>query len=219
MEDPSDAEVLSPGSPGGHLRACSEEGRSHSRLADVLEKLGKLRSTQGGITHPHSQLAQADLEAAGNHTVNNHSVWPQLPTGHFTPTLPARGLPNHPLGSSPSPASNEVLSAFQSTAPPLLIRAAPGPGHMHLGVHHSGCMKPGCCEMLGNGLQSSNVYYFPKLSRLGLPTQENMFLILSSMSQSPSPWVLDDRPLLVDRAWGPRLGSEGLPSLPARPCC
>lgn len=64
------------------LRACLEECPRYRRLPDVLEKLGKLRST--GRPTTQSQLAKADLEAAGNHTVSNHGLfWPQLPRGHF----------------------------------------------------------------------------------------------------------------------------------------
>lgn len=39
--------------------------------------------------------------------------------------------------------------------------------------------------MPGNGLQSSDIYYFPNLSQLSLPTQKNMVLILSSMPPKP----------------------------------
>ena len=53
-KEPSSAEALPPGSLGCPLRACLEDCQHHRRLADVLEKLGKLRSTEGGIPHSPS---------------------------------------------------------------------------------------------------------------------------------------------------------------------
>lgn len=48
--------------------------------------LGEAGETEihGGRPTTQSQLAKADLEAAGNHTVSNRGLfWPQLPRGHF----------------------------------------------------------------------------------------------------------------------------------------
>lgn len=137
---------MPPSSLLGRLSASQKVGR-------CLGETGETEIHRGRHT-TQSQLAKADLEAVRNHTVNNHGLfWPQLPRGHSPPpTWPARGLPSHPLGNAPSPASNEMHSAFPSMAPPLPIGAAPGPGHTQLGARHSGWCAVRCREMVCKAL-------------------------------------------------------------------
>lgn len=78
-----------------------------------------------------------------------------LDAPHHQPTMMYTGLgiPNH-------------VSTFAQQ--PL------GPGHAHLRAH-TGCMKPICCEMQESGVQSSDIYHFPTLSWLSLPTWKIWF--------------------------------------------
>lgn len=95
------------------------------KTANVLEKLGKLRSVGGSITHVASQLAMADLETARK----PHYESPRFGFGHnsqegIPPTSPVYRLPNRPLGYSPSPAFNVMSLVFLIMSPPLPITAA-----------------------------------------------------------------------------------------------
>lgn len=75
------------------------------------------------------------------------------------------------------------------------------PGRTPLGARRPGCKKPVCCEMPGNGLQSSDVFLLSKFITAQSSNAGKYGLdFIADVSQSPCLWVLEDRPLSVGRA-------------------
>lgn len=92
------------------------------------------------------------------------------------------GLPNHLLGRASSPLMKWPCPSQVSSFPDHCIpRSRP---HA-LGAHHPGHKRPVSWKMLGNGLQGSDIYYFPHLSWLCLPPRKNVVLILLLASRKP----------------------------------
>lgn len=93
------------------------------------------------------------------------------------------------------------------------------PGCTPLGARRLGCKKPVCCEMPGNGLQSSDVFLLSKFITAQSSNAGKYGLdFIADVSQSPSLWVLEDRPLSVGRA-GERSQTKRGTEASAQACC